>query len=108
MIFFLACTTPKTDTATPNLEGERLVIATAALDYAVGSLAQIDIQSMELYDDISSISGDGVVVFDQYLWQLNRYQYDTIRKYDTNDLRVPLQVCTTRPNARIFPLPRGP
>ena len=81
---------------TPSLEYD-VVQATVSMDYAVGALATIDKESHVIGDQISSISGDPVLDFDgTYLWQLNRYRYDTLRKYDPANLSVPMAEVSLR------------
>ena len=96
MLIFLtliACTDTKTtDTSSANILGNNgLIMATVAMDYSVGALATFDTESSTLTENISSISGDPALVMDGgWLWQLNRYQYDTLRKYDPENLQVPV------------------
>ena len=94
MIFFwlLACTNNKPiDTTITEIENPSFVLAMVALDYSVGSLAQFDLETQTLTEDIASISGDPIVVYDDgYIWQLNRYRYDTLRKYTPDNLGVPI------------------
>ena len=97
MIFLFACTTTEQKSSLPDTQGDSLIVVTAAMDYSVGSLAQIDLSRDQLFDDVASVSGDAVVVWDQYLWQLNRYQYDTLRKYSPENLSQPLQEISLAP-----------
>lgn len=106
MIWFilthLACTdtkTTETDTSSPQESTDnRLIMATVAMDYSVGALATFDLDTETLTENVSSISGDPVVVMDSgLLWQLNRYQYDTLRKYDPSNLQVPLKEVSLAP-----------
>jgi hypothetical protein len=61
------------------------------MDYSVGSLSTITTESLHVNQDISSVSGDPILRFQGgFLWQLNRFNYDTIRKYDPRDLSMPL------------------
>ncbi len=94
----LACTSPKfQDTSHPNTAN--LIMTTVAMDYSVGALASFDTDSDTLTENISSVSGDPVVVSDGgWIWQLNRYQYDTIRKYDPSNLQVPLAEVSLAPD----------
>ena len=72
-------------------------MATVAMDYSVGALATFDLDTETLTENVSSISGDPVVVMDSgLLWQLNRYQYDTLRKYDPSNTG-PLKECHWHP-----------
>ena len=98
MIFYLwACTEMQEQITQPEVQGEVLIVVSAALDYSVGSLAYVDVAEQTLHDDVASVSGDAVLVLDRYLWQLNRYQYDTIRKYDPAELSAPLQEISVAP-----------
>ena len=94
MIFYilLACTDTKTiDTASSLPTNVNLVLTTVAMDYSVGALATFDTETETVTENISSISGDPVIVYDDgWLWQLNRYQYDTLRKYTPDNLQVPV------------------
>ena len=67
-----------------------LIMATVAMDYSVGALATFDFETGSSTENISSISGDPALVMDGgWLWQLNRYQYDTLRKYDPQKFDCP-------------------
>ncbi len=97
----LACTDPKpTDTASSSTLGNNgIIMATVAMDYSVGALATFDLDSQTLTENIASVSGDPALVVDGgWLWQLNRYQYDTLRKYDPNNLQVPLTEVSLAPD----------
>jgi hypothetical protein len=79
---------PSSDTL---LSSTGAVLATVSMDYSVGALATIDIETFSLQQNIAAISGDPAVHFDgEYLWQFNRFQYDTLRKYDVTNVRSPL------------------
>ncbi len=93
ILFLIACTNQKlSDSSTPRTDGESgIIMATVAMDYSVGSLAYFDLDSSSLTQNIASISGDPIVVNEGgWVWQINRYQYDTLRKYDPSNLQVPL------------------
>lgn len=97
----LACTDSKTsDTSPVNVLGNNgLIMATVAMDYSVGALATFDTETSTLTENISSISGDPALVMDGgWLWQLNRYQYDTLRKYDPSNLQVPVAEISLAPD----------
>ena len=98
----LACTNSKsTDTAPEQIDtvATGLVMATVAMDYSVGALATFDPEIEILNENISSISGDPALVLDAgFLWQINRYQYDTLRKYDLSNLQVPLTEVSLAPD----------
>ena len=104
MVIFLtllACTDTKTrDTASADILGNNgIIMATVAMDYSVGALATFDLDSQTLTENIASVSGDPVIIMDGgWLWQLNRYQYDTLRKYDPENLQVPLAEVSLAPD----------
>ena len=97
VLLLVACSPDATEKEiAPSLDYD-VVQATVSMDYAVGSLATIDKESHGIGDQISSISGDPVLDFDgTYLWQLNRYRYDTLRKYDPANLSVPIAEVSLR------------
>lgn len=89
----LACTDTKTTDTAPvtELGSNGIIMATVAMDYSVGALATFDLDSQTITENIASVSGDPVIIMDGgWLWQLNRYQYDTLRKYDPENLQVPV------------------
>ena len=96
MLTFLtlfACTDTKTTDTAPVTEigSNGIIMATVAMDYSVGALATFDLDSQTLTENIASVSGDPVIIMDGgWLWQLNRYQYDTLRKYAPENLQVPV------------------
>jgi hypothetical protein len=98
LLFTLACVASEKEPAAPINNGtEFAVVGTVALDYSVGSLASASLDGI-VNDDISTISGDSALFFEAgYLWQLNRYQYDTIRKYDPTSLVAPLAEVSVAP-----------
>ena len=87
------------DTSTPiNNSNPSIIMATVAMDYSVGALAQFDLTTETIIENIASISGDPVVVSDGgWIWQINRYQYDTLRKYEPSNLQVPLSEVSLAP-----------
>ena len=86
MLFSLliACQDPTpTNTTDYSLEEETVFLTSVAMDYSVGSLASVTVDGLNITDDISTVSGDPIIrSAGGYLWQINRYLYDTIRKYD--------------------------
>ena len=87
-----ACSSKNTPLTSKEVPTEGLVLANVAFDYSVGSLSHFDVTTQVMTEDITSVSGDPFVVYDEgSIWQLNRFQYDTIRKYSPTDLRIPLQ-----------------
>lgn len=101
MIFFLflACTEKKQLLpASDFLKSEAAIFTGVSMDYATGSLSAIETDSLELFENLSSVSGDPAIRYKAgYLWQLNRYQYDTIRKYDPTLLQSPLLEISVAP-----------
>ena len=92
-----ACSPDAIEHDTPQSLEYHVVQATVSMDYAVGALATIDKTSNLVQDQISSISGDPVLDFDgTFLWQLNRYRYDTLRKYDPTNLSAPISEVSLR------------
>lgn len=97
ILVWIACSTDLVEKDIPQSLGYDVVQATVSMDYAVGALATIEKSDFHLQDQISSISGDPVLDFDgTFLWQLNRYRYDTLRKYDPANLSVPLSEVSLR------------
>lgn len=100
MILFilLSCQEAIQATKTPVIESETAVFTSVSMDYAIGSLSAITTASLDVHQDISSVSGDPILRFEGgYLWQLNRFNYDTIRKYDSSDLSRPLTEVSVSP-----------
>lgn len=97
-VFLLGACSPNTaEHEIPQSLDYDVVQATVSMDYAVGALATIDKTSRVVRDQISSISGDPVLDFDgTFLWQLNRFRYDTLRKYNPADLGVPIAEVSLR------------
>jgi hypothetical protein len=92
IILLLSCTSEVLKEQLIEYDGDGLVMAMVAFDYSVGSLAYFDLETSSITEDIASISGDPVLVYDaNAIWQLNRFQYDTLRKYSPTDLRAPLK-----------------
>lgn len=92
LTLLFACMNPKTiDTSNQSNDIKNgLILATVAMDYSIGALATFDFETNAMTENISSISGDPALIMDDgWLWQLNRYQYDTLRKYDPSNLIVP-------------------
>ena len=90
IILFWACTTQENTSESPTYPRNAIVISSVAFDYSVGALAHFDLETHTLTENIASVSGDPVVVYDEgSIWQLNRYQHDTLRKYTPEELHVP-------------------
>ena len=67
------------------------VLATVADDFSLGALATVNLQTWNISDGLAPISGDPVVVAaGQWLVQLNRYNYDTVRLYQPSAWLQPL------------------
>ena len=96
---FFACQPDTIKTSSPIiLESETAIFTSVSMDYSIGSLSSITTDSLEINEDISSVSGDPAIRYeDGYIWQLNRYQYDTIRKYDPQNLTLPLLEVSVAP-----------
>ena len=98
MIFsLLSCTTPA-EQEPVSFEHSYAAIAYVSMDYAIGTLSIVDLDDYTLQESISTVSGDPLIFFEEdLLWQLNRYQYDTLRKYDPADLSAPIAEISIRP-----------
>jgi len=73
---------------------QRAVVSTT--DFSVGALAALDVESGTLWDTRASTSGDPVVVVQEdWLFQINRFQSDTVRLYDPLSWSVPLLEIST-------------
>jgi hypothetical protein len=80
--------------------GDMAVVATVSPDYSVGALATVGLDGYDTTEEIAAVSGDPSVVYDGgFIWQLNRYMYDTIRKYSPADLRAPLAEVSISPES---------
>ena len=69
----------------PLYSTETAIFTSVSMDYSIGSLSSKTEQIRKLTNISSAI------------WQLNRYQYDTIRKYDPQNLTVPLLEVSVAP-----------
>jgi hypothetical protein len=59
------------------------VVATVARDYSVGALATVDLDTMQIREELATISGDARLAFDDgELIVLNGYGVDTVRLYE--------------------------
>jgi hypothetical protein len=59
------------------------VVATVARDYSVGALATVDLDTMQIREELATISGDARLAFDDgTLIVLNGYGVDTVRLYE--------------------------
>jgi hypothetical protein len=89
-LLFISCSAPQEASSYEALDNY-IAIASVSMDYAVGTLATLDLETFELQESISTISGDPLVLYEEkYFWQINRFQYDTIRRYDPRNLTFPL------------------
>ena len=83
-----------------DIETGTAVIATVAPDYSVGALATVDLESYEAQEELAAVSGDPALALEGgYLWQLNRYMHDTVRKYDPSDISIPLAEVSVAPDS---------
>ena len=66
------------------------VVATVARDYSVGALATVDLDTLQIREELATISGDARVAFDDgTLVVLNGYGVDTVRLYEPGVWRAP-------------------
>ena len=92
----MACTNPN-NSDTAHLIGD-VVVATVSMDYSTGVLASADLEDEIIYDEIATISGDPILRnTGDWIWQINRYQYDTLRKYAPSNLHMPIQEISLAP-----------
>ena len=90
IIWFWACTTQENTSESPAYTRNAIVMSSVAFDYSVGALAHFELETNTLTENIASVSGDPVVIYDEgFIWQLNRYQHDTLRKYTPEELHTP-------------------
>lgn len=81
------------DTGTPGTAAfeSRAVLATVSDDYAVGALATVSLDDWAVRDQLTDISADpAVVATGEYVFQLNRYGYDTVRVYEPGEWSAPI------------------
>ncbi len=95
LLFAVACA-PKVDetalvaTGTPGAS-DAAVLATVSEDYSVGALATVDLETWAVADTLTDISGDpAVVVSGGYVFQLDRFGYDTVRVYTPGAFSEPI------------------
>lgn len=85
-------TTGDDDSATGDDDdnGQTHAVVTTT-DFTVGSLATVDLDDWTVTDEITATSGDPVVqtVFDS-VYQINRFQHDSVRRYAPPDFLTPL------------------
>ncbi|MBM74122.1 MAG: hypothetical protein CMK59_01870 [Proteobacteria bacterium] len=97
IITLLNCAPPEKE-ALPSIENSYAAVASVSMDYAVGTLSAVQLDDLSVQESISTVSGDPLVFFeDNHVWQLNRFQYDTLRKYNPKDLSAPLNEISLRP-----------
>lgn len=91
ILLLLAC--PSADAPpldTQDWSGASTVVATVSQDYAVGALATVRLDDHAVRDTIVDISGDpGVHSSGDWVFQTNRYGYDTVRVYVPGDWSAP-------------------
>ncbi len=82
---------PEPDTGGPSGQQTTAVITTVASDYTTGAFATVDLDSWTLSDELFVTSGDPAVsVSEGMVFQLNRYGYDSMRRYEPGDWTAPL------------------
>jgi hypothetical protein len=78
------------DTEVSGLHGVA-VVTTVASDYSTGSIAVVDVNTWTATDELFVTSSDpDVVAEDGWVFQINRYGYDSVRKYSAGDWAAPL------------------
>ncbi len=83
-------TTPD-DTGPSDGEHRRAVVATVASDYSTGSFASVSLDDWSVADELFVTSGDPAVSASQgSVFQLNRFGYDTVRRYQAGSWGAPL------------------
>ena len=72
------------------------VMTTASLDYAVGALAAVNRETLEVLPDLATVHGDAVVRAEPgVVWQVNRLGADTVRRYEPGDWAAPVWEVST-------------
>jgi hypothetical protein len=91
IILLGGCAPRQDDRSQSAIEWEEfVVVATAASDYSVGALSAIDLDSWDIQDQITPTAGDASVrSAGDWVVQLNRFNYDTVRLYLQRDWRSP-------------------
>jgi len=83
--------TPDPDTGVDPGQNSTAVITTVASDYTTGTFATVDLESWEITDELFVTSGDpSVSVSEGAVFQLNRYGYDAVRRYEPGSWNTPL------------------
>ena len=83
-------TTDSGDSGEPSLQS-MAVVTTVASDYSTGSIAAVDMEAWIATDELFVTSSDpGVVAEDGWVFQINRYGHDSVRKYSAGDWAAPL------------------
>ena len=60
-------------------------------DFTVGSLATVDLDDWTITDEITATTGDPVVqVVGDDVYQINRFQHDSVRRYAPGEFQTPL------------------
>ena len=78
------------DDSAAQVEGQTHAVVVTT-DFAVGALATVELDTLDVTDEITATSGDAVVRADcGYVFVINRYQHDSVRVYDPDDLVNPL------------------
>ena len=82
------------DSADPVAHHTRALIGTT--DFTVGALAEVALDTLEVTDEVTATTGDSVVRADGgYVIVINRFQHDSVRLYDPDDLLTPLSEFST-------------
>ncbi len=82
---------PEPDTGAPSGEQTTAVITTVASDYTTGAFATVDLETWSLSDELFVTSGDPAVsVSEGVVFQLNRYGYDAMRRYEPGSWTAPV------------------
>jgi hypothetical protein len=65
-------------------------VTTASSDYATGAFATVDMDDLAVQDELFPVAGDAsAVATGGLVFQLNRFGYDTVRRYTPGEWTVP-------------------
>ncbi len=79
------------DTGGGSGEQTTAVVTTVASDYATGAFATVDLDDWSISDELFVTSGDPAVsVSEGSVFQLNRFGYDAVRRYEPGAWTAPL------------------
>lgn len=83
--------TPDPDTGAEPGQQTTAVITTVASDYTTGAFATVDLADWTVSDELFVTSGDPAVsVSEGMVFQLNRYGYDAVRRYEPGSWTAPV------------------